>query len=161
MENPAPQTPMPEHLGRALDRELISPENTLFMCGVTPDELADHLAEFDKQASQEVLDLSAYRVAEILDTITDQINDLAIQNLGKEFLYALADLTISQVVVEERALIRHFAKEPDHNCEQESCPITTFGNEYELGETYAEPLVVQSAKPATTLNDDDFGSEWI
>jgi len=137
MENPEISVEnLPEKVSFALDRELISPENTLFMCGVSPDELADHLAEFDKVASQEALELSAYRVAEILDTITDQINDLALQNLGKEFLYTIADLVISQVVVEERAIVRHTEKAPDHNCQQESCPfsanqITRYSFEYE------------------------------
>lgn len=125
---------LPSFIGEALERETLTPDNLLFMCGITPDELADEIAEFSTEVesryglseADEVIEQTAYRVAGVLDTITSQIYDTALADLGKEFLANLAQITLSQVCVEQRAITRHRAGELDHNCQQESCPMGAY-----------------------------------
>ena len=150
---------LPRSVCLALDRDELKPEHLLFMCGVSNDELLDHLAEFDDRASQEVVELSAYRLAEVLDTLTEQISENAIQDLGREYLNTLAELVVSQVVVEERAVVRHLDKAPDHNCQDENCPYfqaqIRYSFEFEPGVPLSE--LPKTLTPQTLM---DFGSEW-
>jgi hypothetical protein len=132
MENPEPDKvpEFPSIIGVALDRETLAPETLLTMCGLTSEEIADEVAEFSHEASERspsqaelVIEATAFRVAEVLDTITGQIHERALQALGKKIILDLAFMTLQQVVIEQRAVIRHETRELDHNCEQEQCPM--------------------------------------
>lgn len=132
MENPE-QDRVPEFpsiIGVALDRETLAPKNLLIMCGLTNEEIADEVAEFSHEASERspsqaelVVEATAFRVGEVLDTLTTQIHERALQELGKKLILDLAFMVLQQVVIEQRAVIRHENQELDHNCEQEQCPM--------------------------------------
>jgi aminoglycoside phosphotransferase family enzyme len=122
---------LPESIGVALDRELLAPETLLVMCGLTAEEIADEIAEFSTEKDskdeisqqEEVLEMTAFRVGEVLDTIRTQISETALVDLGKMFLVNVASLTLTQLVVEQRAIVRHQNQELDHNCQTEQCPF--------------------------------------
>jgi hypothetical protein len=122
---------LPELIAVALDREQLAPETLLVMCGLTRDEIADELAELTELSKPEkpseaelALELTAFRVAEVLDTISTQVKDEALKELGKKFLLDLVFMTLQQVAMEQKAVVRHENKELDHNCEAESCPMS-------------------------------------
>jgi hypothetical protein len=169
MENPE-QDRVPEFpsiIGVALDREQLEPETLLTMCGLTSEEIADEVAEFSQEASERspsqaelVVEATAFRVAEILDTLTTQIHDNALQELGKKLILDLAFMVLQQVCIEQRAVIRHENQELDHNCEQEQCPMAFIN--FEPTHEQAHDLMSNSGSSLATRLDTSalWESEW-
>jgi hypothetical protein len=165
MDNREPeQVPeFPSIIGVALDRETLAPETLLIMCGLTRDEIADEVAEFSQEASDRspsqaelVVEATAFRVAEVLDTLTTQIHDNALQELGKKLILDVAFMVLQQVVIEQRAVIRHENQELDHNCQTESCPLAFIA--FEPAHEQAHDLMNNTGiTPATRL---DVASLW-
>jgi len=153
---------LPAFICEALDRETLEPENLLFMCGIDNDELFDQLAEFESNPDslRDVPELTAFRVGMILDNLTSYCGETAISQIGKATIKLIADLALEQVVLEERAVIRHQAKVMDHNCQDENCPMGSV-----IGYDFAKPngdLFVPDYQPRTyTLPTAElFESEW-
>lgn len=155
-------TKLPEFICEALDRETLQPENLLFMCGIDNDELFDQLAEFENypESLRDVPELTAFRLAIVLDNLTSYCGEIALSQIGKTTIKLIADLALEQVVMEERAVIRHKAKALDHNCQDEKCPLGSMPH-YEFEKPSGE-LIVPDYQPRTyTIPTAElFESEW-
>lgn len=116
-----------ETITEYLDNEYpTSSGNLLFMTGLETDYLNEQLAEFGEPESheaREVKELTAYRVADILDRLEFVAGQDVLAQLGRETIRLTAKVILARVILEFRAIARHREQALDHDCQKEFCPL--------------------------------------
>ena len=157
-----------------LDNEYPKSTDDLLTKCMDIDLINDQTAEFGEPESheaREVKELTAYRLADILDHLESVCGNEVLGILGRETVAKTAEVILARVVVEFRAIARHRADEIDHNCEAEFCPqadnnIDTLSDEQ--WDSYNDLLTRNSGSmPITTQinetainTDEQWESEW-
>ena len=98
----------------------------LLMCDLPTDYLNEQTAEFGEPESheaREVQELTAYRVADILDRLENLAGQEVLNELGKATIKKTAEVILARVILEFRAIARHREQVLDHNCQTEFCPL--------------------------------------
>ena len=110
-----------------LDNEYpTSSGNLLTMTGLENEYLNQQTAEFGEPESheaREVKELTAYRVADILDHLENVGGEQVFGDLGREVIKKTAEVILARVVLEFRAIARHREHALDHDCQKEYCPL--------------------------------------
>ena len=100
--------------------------NLLLMTGLENEYLNQQTAEFGEPESheaREVKELTAYRVADLLDHLESVAGEQVFGDLGREVIKKTAEVILARVVLEFRAIARHREQALDHNCQKEYCPL--------------------------------------